>query len=148
MKRHIAYAKYVLLHKWYVLLEGFRLGVPLWRLIIHDWDKFLPGEWIPYANAFYTADGKRQYVPSLEFDLAWNAHEKRNKHHWQYYVLVRDTGVIVTLPIPYTHFLEMLTDWKSVGQAIGKPNTRLWWEENKRRVYIHSRTRYWIEMMI
>ena len=75
MKRHIAYAKYVLLHKWYVLLEGFRLGVPLWRLIIHDWDKFLPGEWIPYANAFYTADGKRQYVPSLEFDLAWNAHE-------------------------------------------------------------------------
>jgi hypothetical protein len=25
----------------------------LLRLIIHDWSKFLPCEWIPYANYFY-----------------------------------------------------------------------------------------------
>jgi hypothetical protein len=53
MKKHFQYLSYVVRHKWFVLLAGLRTGAPLWRLIIHDWSKFLPCEWFPYVNYFY-----------------------------------------------------------------------------------------------
>ena len=40
MLPHLRYLSYVLRHKWYVLWAGLWLGVPLWRLLIHDWSKF------------------------------------------------------------------------------------------------------------
>lgn len=90
MKRHIAYLKYVLRHKWFVFLAGLKTGAPLWRLIIHDWTKFLPSEWIPYARTFYAPDGSKQCLESLEFNVAWLKHIHRNSHHWQHWVLLRD----------------------------------------------------------
>lgn len=90
MKRHIAYLKAVLRHKWFVFLACFRFGVPIWTAILHDWDKFLPDEWLPYARTFYKPDGSGQYVEAPGFDTAWNAHQKRNKHHWQYWLLRYD----------------------------------------------------------
>lgn len=57
MKRHFAYLKYVLRHKYFVFREGLKLGVPILSLILHDWDKFLPDEWFPYARTFYAPDG-------------------------------------------------------------------------------------------
>ena len=51
--RHLNYLKYVLRHKWFVLLASIRIGAPLWGAIIHDLSKFRPSEWIPYARCFY-----------------------------------------------------------------------------------------------
>lgn len=100
MKRYLAYLKYVLRHKWFVLIAGVELGVPLWRLILHDWDKFLPDEFLPYARAFYAPDGSRWYKPTTAFDWAWMKHQHRNKHHWQYWLDVNgqhlpDTSILV-----------------------------------------------------
>lgn len=54
MKRHLRYLSYVVRHKWFVLLAGLiETGAPLWRLVIHDWSKFTPGEWGPYVAEFY-----------------------------------------------------------------------------------------------
>lgn len=53
MKAHLLYLRYVLRHKWFVLVAGRRTGAPLWRLLIHDWSKFLPSEWAPYVQMFY-----------------------------------------------------------------------------------------------
>lgn len=123
MKRHWKYLKYVLRHKWYVLVEGRKLHVPIWQLILHDWSKFLPSEWFPYARTFYTQDGKNHYQPGESFLVAWNHHEKRHKHHWQYWVLVMDSGDMVPLPIPDRHRREMLADWRGAGRALGKSDT-------------------------
>lgn len=90
MRRHWAYLKYVLRHKWFVFLACLEYRVPLWIAIFHDWDKFLPDEWFPYARCFYKPDGSKQYEPSLAFDAAWNLHQKRNKHHWQFWLLIPD----------------------------------------------------------
>lgn len=87
MKRHLAYLKAVVRHKWFVFLACFRFGVPVWTAILHDWDKFMPDEWLPYARTFYKPDGSKQYVESVEFARACLKHQHRNKHHWQWWLI-------------------------------------------------------------
>lgn len=77
-------------HKWFVFMACLQWGVPIWSAILHDWDKFLPDEWLPYARTFYKEDGSGQYVESEAFNLAWLKHQNRNKHHWQYWLLTFD----------------------------------------------------------
>src|SRR5687768_3679818 len=88
MRRYLQYLRYVLRHKWFVFQECRKLGVPLWIAIFHDWDKFLPDEFLPYARTFYKPDGTKQYDETMEFSLAWMKHQHRNKHHWQYWLFV------------------------------------------------------------
>ncbi len=198
MRRHWQYLKYVLRHKWFVLVAGLELKVPLWILILHDWDKFLPDEWFPYARCFYKPDGSKQYDPSPAFDWAWNLHQKRNKHHWQFWLLIPDqsrpnftfqshdggmTEITVTtldgrdaalvwhdsltwwkpdpnavkqleqdlkivpepLSMPDVYRREMLADWRGAGRALGKPDTKAWYQFNKDKMKLHSDTRSWID---
>lgn len=88
MRRHWQYLKYVLRHKWFVFQAGLKIGVPIFILIFHDWDKFLPDEWFPYARTFYKSNGEKHYENSIEFARAWMKHQHRNKHHWQYWLNV------------------------------------------------------------
>ena len=74
-------------HKWYVFVECCKLGVPLLG-IIHDCSKFLPSEFIPYAKHFYGKDNK------TAFDTAWLHLQRRNRHHWQYWLLQYDQGQV------------------------------------------------------
>lgn len=53
LKPHWLYLKYVIRHKYFVFVAGRALGVSRWRLIKHDWSKFLPSEWFAYVNYFY-----------------------------------------------------------------------------------------------
>lgn len=145
MGRHLAYLRYVLRHKWFVFLAGLRLGVPLWQLIIHDWSKFLPGEWMAYARTFYAPDGSKQYDPRPDFDFAWNRHQKRNPHHWQYWLLINDDGSITALMMPDRYQREMLADWIGAGRALGKPHTAAWYATNKHKIPLNPATQRWIE---
>ena len=100
MTRHWKYLIYVLRHKWFVLQAGRKLGVPLLTLLLHDWDKFLPDEWLPYACTFYAPNGSSQYKESVGFARAWMLHQHRNRHHWQYWlsadgVPLKRTNVLV-----------------------------------------------------
>jgi Family of unknown function (DUF5662) len=142
MGRYWQYGKYVIRHKWFVLLAGWGLAVPLWQLILHDWTKFLPGEWFCYARHFYNPDGSRKInVDDLAFDLGWNYHQKRNKHHWQWWVLWKDTGGYDCLEIPARHRLEMLADWMGAGRALGFPDTKGWYLKNYHNIQLHPDTR-------
>lgn len=105
MRRHLAYLKYVLRHKWYVFLACFKLRVPLWIAIFHDWDKFLPDEWLAYARTFYKPDGKKQYIESAEFARAWMLHQHRNKHHWQYWLWVNIPTDNCAIPLHESNYL-------------------------------------------
>jgi hypothetical protein len=145
MYRHWEYLKYVLRHKWFVFLARLQLGVPLWIAIFHDWDKFLPGSWLAYAKTFYKPDGTKHYQPSPAFAAAWNRHEKWNKHHWQYWLLIWDRGEEEALPMPDVYRREMLADWIGAGKALGKPDTLAWYTANKDKMRLHPETRTWIE---
>ena len=104
---HFKYLSYVLRHKWYVFVECCKLGTPL-RGILHDLSKFLPSEWFPYARHFYgnlpNWDDVKRICPTYQykntkqgnkdlFDIAWLLHQKRNKHHWQYWLLLEDNPI-------------------------------------------------------
>jgi hypothetical protein len=68
-------------HKWFVLIAGLKLGVPLYLLILHDWTKFTPIELPHYQRQFY---GKADQP--LNFSYAWLHHQRCNKHHWEYWI--------------------------------------------------------------
>ncbi len=158
--RHWQYLRYVLLHKWFVLVAGLRLGVPLWRLILHDWTKFLPCEWRPYVHFFYFAGMSRARAAALNyeysidaetelcFEMAWNHHQKRNDHHFQYWVRIGDDGSLLILAMPDVCRREMLADWRGAGRALGKPDTRTWYLANRDKMRLHPDTRRWIESQL
>lgn len=159
MLRHIAYLKYVLRHKWFVFVAACRLGIP-WLGMVHDWSKFLPDEWLLYARYFYAPDGsKRQrrdktgyYKPTdtedAAFDFAWLLHQKRNKHHWQWWVLPLDDGGFKAMEMPYKYMAEMLADWIGAGLAQGTPDTRAWYQDNKGKIQMHPDTRKELERLL
>ena len=101
------YARFVyriLHHKWWVLLYGLKIGgIPLRRLIVHDFSKFHRAEFFPRF--------KRQILCTLkdgdlEWELAKDYHHRHNAHHWQYWVR---SGV--ALPMPEAFVREMVADW-------------------------------------
>lgn len=145
IKRHWKYLSYVMRHKWFVFQACLELRVPLFIAIFHDWDKFMPDEWIPYVNAFYDKNGNKQYKEFPAFSVAWNAHQKRNKHHWQYWLLTWDRGETEPLPMPDVYRREMLADWRGAGKALGFPNTIEWYAKNHDKMKLHPETRKWIE---
>jgi hypothetical protein len=146
---HLRYFTSLLRHKWYVFLECCKLGIP-WLGIIHDWSKFRPSEWGPYAHSFHGPWDYKDRPAWLvrAFDEAWLHHQNRNKHHWQYYLLVQDDDQDKALPMPDKYRREMLADWRGAGRAYtGADNTKSWYLErcDKWSSRLHPETRAWIE---
>jgi hypothetical protein len=149
MKAHLNYLRYVLRHKWFVFLACLKMRVPLWQAIVHDWDKFMLDEWLPYVHTFYKPDGSKQYAETPSFARAWNAHQKRNKHHWQYWLLTWDRGETVPLEMPEVHVREMIADWIGAGRAIaGRVDPRPWYEDNRDEIILHPGTRRMVERLL
>lgn len=159
MKAYLNYLKYVLRHKYFVYRECLNLEVPLLIAILHDWDKFLPDEFLPYARFFYNPDGTKKqirdksgyYKPDdtgdIAFDMAWLSHARRNRHHWQYWVLATTDGEKV-VDMPEVYRREMLADWRGAGKAQGTPDTMYWYVTNREKMRLHSDTRKWIEAQL
>jgi len=142
MKRYINYFKYVIKHKWFVLVACKRLSVPLYIGLLHDMSKFNPSEFFAYAKTFYKSDGGGQYVENDAFNMAWNEHQKKNKHHWQYWVLTMDRGTSEPLEMPGRYVLEMVADWFGAGRVItGEWGAKGWFENNGHLMNLHPKTR-------
>ena len=152
MDRYIKYLKYLAKHKWYVFLEAYKLGIP-WRGLVHDLSKFMPSEFFAYLNYFYPDPEENleedEYFRKKEFDKAWVEHQNYNKHHWQYWVLLKDDGTIKTLAMPYNYILEMIADWVGAGKAIhGKNEVLEWYYKNKEKMIMHPTTRKVVERIL
>ena len=147
--RNRKYLGYILRHKWYVFIAGRKIGLPLWQGIMHDLSKFRVTEWFAYRNAFFTIDGIAQHKKTVEFDFAWLKHQHRNKHHWQYWLLLSDHGVSKPLEMPRRYVLEMVADWLGAGRAItGKWEHEEWFAANKEYMNLHPQTRKLVEEIL
>ena len=102
--KHLKYLSNVLRHKWLVMIECLQYGL-VWRGLVHDISKFMPSEWGPYAEHLY---GKDLLKDKDVFDVAWLFHHKRNKHHWQFWVLPKDDGTTKILEMPERYMMEMI----------------------------------------
>lgn len=149
MRRHLAYLKYVLRHKWFVYVACRKCGVGFWQALVHDWHKFIPSEWLPYARTFYNPDGSKRYQESPEFARAWNAHQKRGRHHWQYWLLTWDRGDTEPLEMPECYWREMVADWFGAGRAItGKWGALEWYQNQGDKIRLHPLTRPKVENLL
>lgn len=149
---YFKYFRFVLKHKWYVLLECFKKGEYI-RGISHDNSKFSPDEFIPYARYFYL-DFSTLGLDEIEdiksdFNNAWLLHIHRNPHHWQHWVLHEDCGNCIKLDMPDMYIREMVSDWKGAGKAIhGKDDVIDWYEQNKNNMLLSSPTRYKVKELV
>jgi hypothetical protein len=168
MTAHLRYLRYIVAHKWFVFVAGLQTGAPLWRLLIHDWSKFLPCEWFPYVEFFYGPkmadrdDYRRRESNVLgypitkkpddveaAFDRAWLHHQHANPHHWQHWLLREDSGGTKTLPMPEKVVREMVADWMGAGRAItGRWDVATWYAKNAHVIQLHPETRAKVEALI
>lgn len=146
---YLRYFRLLLRHKWFVLQAGVRIGgIPLWRLLVHDWTKFLPVEFVGYARWFFG-------IRSLDrWAKAWHHHQRHNAHHPEYYTLAwrgdpdfyhglgqRVADCVVVLPMPYVHVREMLVDFMASSKAYtGSWDITAWLAENFPKMRLHTET--------
>lgn len=155
MIQYWKYTKYLVRHIWYVRKACWHNGL-YWQGLIHDLSKWLPSEFIPYANFFYGKDAKPRrdktgyYKPTSTgddaFDFAWLLHQKRNKHHWQFWVLPEDDGGVKVLLMPIKYAKEMMCDWWGASMSTGHEGKNAdWYAVNKDKMQLHPETRKFIE---
>lgn len=161
--KHWKYLKYILKHKYYVAVECFKAGLYL-HAFTHDLSKLRPSEWFPYAQFFngsYPSWNDAKHYPCYSwrwtkegvedaFNRAWLKHQKRNKHHWQYWVLHEDSGQTKLLPIPTKYIKQMACDWIGASKAIrGKDASPVeWYEKVKDGTLINDESRVEFEYLI
>lgn len=160
--KHFKYAKYLFRHKWFVFVAGLRTKAPVWRLIIHDWSKFLPCEWFPYVEYFYGEKARLQkeewddsrYWPLAQkyydaFDAAWLHHQHANPHHWQHWILRNDDGRSKLVLMPEHFVREMVADWMGAGRVItGKWEAEQWYQKNRDIIQLPDETRKFVEELL
>lgn len=171
----LRYFWYVVRHKWFVFVECSKNG-QLWLGLTHDWSKFLPSEFFPYAEFFYgrkpncyicnhiagnqcdvnySGIGQGEQATNCEdysilaFDFAWLLHQKRNRHHWQWWILPEDEGGIKVLEMETKYRMEMICDWKGASRAQGHGGSIAeWWDKNNHKMFLHPETRKIIERYV
>lgn len=164
MQKYLKYLWYVLRHKFYVGVFCIKMGLyaqGMW----HDMHKLRRFPFIAYANHFYgnrngrtlqgdsaTGYSKPVKTDDLEFDRAWLFHQKTQKHHWQFWVLLEDSGNVKLLPMDECYWREMVADWYGASIATGvstfknyKENTKKWYIAHKDVIQLNGFTRSLVE---
>lgn len=112
----------------------------------HDASKSEPDEYYSYDRYFY--GGNRSYQVVQDFNYAWLMHQKRNPHHWQYWVLINDDPIegFVVLDMPYNYIIEMCCDWWAFSFAKGDLREIFkWYIEHKDYMKLSDKTRKTVE---
>lgn len=141
---YLKYFNYIWKHKFYTFIECCKMGIPI-RGLLHDNSKFSFSEFRAYAAKFYSKVPLTDWQKE-QFLLAWNHHQKANKHQWQYWVMPtpQDPIQLYALPMPPKYRKEMLADWIGMAKTIGLP-VRQWYSENRDKIILHPQTRQWVE---
>lgn len=131
-------------HKWWVFVAGLATGAPLWRLLVHDLSKFLPSEAPHYGRQYYGPKDRRE-----QFQRAWHLHQRRNPHHWEYWVSADN---YLPLEMPEWAVREMVADWMAATRVTqGRwPAAEDWpWlEKNWLRIQLHVNTRRLVSRLL
>jgi hypothetical protein len=118
-----------------------------WNIRDHDMSKYNMKEFEPYAKYFYG----EEITPEIEkaFDFAWNHHQKSNPHHWEYWLMFKDSGEIKVLEMPYEYIVEMICDWWAFSWKKGNLKEIFsWYEANKNIMLLHENTRKQVEELL
>ena len=160
--RRIEYAKYIREHtnnvkKAYRWMRKYIPEIFLnWKeriktdftVMKHDLSKWSGKEFTPYSKHFKGSE--REKAESQEaFQNAWNHHQKVNKHHWQYWVLIDKDGHPQAMDMPFENIVEMIADWWSFSWKTGKLEEIFgWYAANKPKMILSTKTSATVEMIL
>jgi len=115
---------------------------------VHDFSKFGPQEFEPYARNFYGVTHGAEERPD-EYMVAWKHHYTMNPHHWQFWAVglnkdFPDAGIPRTMPEEYAK--EMICDWHGAAEAYGGKRDIAGWlnGDDGRAVKLSHRTRAFV----
>ena len=147
LRTYFNYISSLLRHKYYVFIAGRKLGVPIWRLLIHDWSKFTSSEFLAYSEKDLIRD-KHDFPQSVvdaidrNFTYAWLHHENANSHHWGYWIPRSGRSTGEPLEMPRVDTLEMVADWMGASRGYtGSWDMSEWLNKNIDRIILHPETR-------
>lgn len=142
-------------------MAGIACDVSWWRIIKHDWSKFRPSEFIPYAEFFYGSNsikdptkGGPSSIQTSErihhaFDVAWKKHQNRNDHHYEFWVAFGDNGIPEPLAMPEQAWRELCADYLGMAKTLHKNwDVMPWYSQNAGRIILHPQTRFFVESML
>lgn len=123
-------------------------NIPLWRLIIHDWSKFIPVEFINCSHYKYGVKSVEKWAK------AWAHHMHHNKHHPEHWILswrgdpdfYNDIGeevapFVTILAMPKSFVREMITDMMATSKEVtGSPDIAMWLNRNGPKMQLHDDT--------
>ncbi len=130
-------------------------NIPLWRLIVHDWSKFSPIEFVNYAQYKYGVrykgeEGKYKRL----WAVSWLHHLHHNPHHPEHWLLswrgdsdfYDDLGesaarFVTVLPMPETYVCEMIVDFMATSkEKTGSYDITEWANTNVPKMRLHRDT--------
>jgi hypothetical protein len=117
------------------------------QISMHDKSKYSKEEFIPYMDYFYPEDPDQE-KDITSFNYAWLHHITVNKHHWNHWILIEDTGKPKALDMPLNYIIEMLCDWQSFSAKNPDSTAYNWYKKNKDKMIISDKTRNIIEKYI
>ena len=112
----------------------------------HDLSKYEDEEFYPYLYHFYPSNAGADNED--DYDKAWNHHQKHNPHHWQYWILQKDSGEQKILDMPENYVIEMLCDWMSFSIKNPESTAYKWWNDNQNKMVLSSGTKELINKYI
>lgn len=88
--KYISFIWLFLRFKFYLVIAGLRLGVPIYMLLINDLSKLSSAQFGPYARKLYKQNDYDNYYTQAEINEeyreAQRLHYTTEQHHWDYYV--------------------------------------------------------------
>lgn len=122
----------------------------------HDASKYGIEEYDAYLNYFYPENSKNRKDDDSkvdddvqkDFDMAWNHHQKCNPHHWQYWVLLKDSGELIPMDMPFEYIVEMICDWHSFSARKPESTAYKWYNDMKDKMILSDNTRKLVEALI
>ena len=144
MRMYWKYFKYVMKHKKNVFIECWKTGLYI-HAFTHDLSKLRPSEFFPYARFFMSKDRANNYKTktsdedNIDFQSGWLLHQKRNKHHWNYWVSVTRKNEIVPLQMPHKYIRQMICDWAGKSRKFGDTPEQ-YYKNNESNFILHPLT--------
>ena len=109
------------------------------NIAFHDRTKGKAREFYGYRKKFYPEENENKEEANEAFSFAWNHHQKTNRHHWEYWVLIKDSGTVSALEMPLVYVLEMMCDWCAMSLKFSNLPSQ-WHQDNSGRIFVHEKT--------
>jgi hypothetical protein len=119
MKKYWLHFITITKHKWFVMIECFKVGLILQGLL-HDLSKYSLVEFFGSAR-YFQGDSTPIAAEKTEkgYSLSWLHHKGHNKHHFEFWIDWKEE-VQYCAPIPDKYILEMACDMVGASKAYNK----------------------------